>query len=98
MKNLLPIGSVVLLKDAKKSLMIVGTEQIDEDGNRYDYISCVFPEGYINDEIMFLFNHEDIIDVKFVGCINAESQTYNQLLKNAEMEAILNAGEDEDNA
>ena len=84
MKELLPIGSVVLLQEARKSLMIIGTRQVDEDGNQYDYISCIFPEGYINAETFFLFNHEDIAEVLFVGCINAESQAYNQLLKNEE--------------
>lgn len=81
MKELLPIGSVVLLKEATKSLMIVGTTQRDEEGNKYDYISVVFPEGYIDSETFFLFNHEDVVEVKFVGCINAESQTYTHLLR-----------------
>lgn len=85
MKELLPIGSVVMLKEATKSLMIVGIMQKDDDGREYDYISVVFPEGYINSETFFLFNHEDIVDVRFVGCINAESQTYMQLLKNMEL-------------
>ena len=82
MKELLPIGSVVLLKEATKSLMIIGIMQMDEDGGRYDYIACPFPEGYINAETFFLFDHEDIQDVRFVGCINAESQTYVQAVKN----------------
>ena len=85
MKELLPIGSVVRLKEATKSLIIVGTTQIDEDGNIYDYISCVFPEGYIDENTFFLFNHEDIEEVKFVGYINAESQTYAQFIKNQEI-------------
>ena len=85
MTNLLPIGSVVRLKEATKSLMIIGTEQIDEDGQKYDYISCVYPEGYIDSETFFLFAHEDIEEVNFVGYINAESQSYTQLLKNQEM-------------
>lgn len=82
MKELLPIGSIVLLKEATKSLMIVGMMQRDDEGREYDYIAVVFPEGYIDSETFFLFNHEDIVDVRFVGCINAESQTYMQLLKN----------------
>lgn len=84
MKELLPIGSVVLLKDATKSLMIVGTSQRDEEGREFDYISVVFPEGYINSDTFFLFNHEDIVDVNFVGYINAEVQTYLQMLRNEE--------------
>lgn len=85
MKNLLPIGSVVRLKEATKSLVIIGTQQIDEDGQEYDYISCIYPEGYIDSETFFLFAHEDIETVEFVGYINAESQTYNQLLKLEEL-------------
>ena len=88
MKDLLPIGTVVMLKEATKSLMIIGTTQIDEEGNKYDYIACIFPEGYINSKTFFLFNHEDIIDVKFVGYINAESQAYIQSLKNAELKKL----------
>lgn len=84
MKELLPIGSVVLLKEATKSLMIVGTSQRDEEGREFDYISVVFPEGYINSDTFFLFNHEDIVDVNFVGYINAEVQTYLQMLRNEE--------------
>ena len=81
MKDLLPIGSVVLLKEAEKSLMIVGILQKDETDRVFDYIAVLFPEGYLDAETFFLFNHEDIADVRFVGCINAESQTYPQLLK-----------------
>ena len=84
MKQLLPIGSVVLLQEATKSLMIIGTMQVDEDGNKYDYIACVFPEGYLDEETFFMFNHEDIETVQFIGYINAESQAYIQLLKNQE--------------
>ena len=57
MKNLLPIGSVVLLKEAEKSLMIVGTMQRDDEGHEFDYVSVLFPEGYINSDTFFLFNH-----------------------------------------
>lgn len=81
MKNLLPIGSVVRVVEGTKYLMIIGILQEDDEGNRYDYISCVFPEGYIDAETFFLFNHEDIAEVEFVGCINAETQVYVEDLK-----------------
>lgn len=87
MKDLLPLGSVVLLKEATKSLMIIGTTQKDDENRIFDYIAVVFPEGYINAETFFLFNHEDIEDVRFVGCINAESQVYTQILRNQEAES-----------
>lgn len=84
MKDLLPLGSVVLLDEATKSLIIVGTRQIDNEDNEYDYIACPFPEGYIDDETFFLFDHEDISEVKFIGFVNAETQLYSSAIREAE--------------
>ena len=46
----LPIGSVVILKGAKRKLMITGYIQIDlkKLDKVYDYSGCLFPEGIIN--------------------------------------------------
>ena len=39
MKNLLPIGSVVLLKDATKKLVIIGILQVNPSENKiYEYV------------------------------------------------------------
>ena len=84
MKNLLPLGSVVLVKEATKSLIIVGTRQKDNEGKKYDYVACLFPEGYINAEMFFLFNHEDIEKVRFVGYIDSEVQVYEQKIRELE--------------
>ena len=63
-KNLLPIGSVVLLKDGTKRLMIFGIKQTDNSTNiEYDYIGVLYPEGNIGENGQFLFNHEDIQNV-----------------------------------
>lgn len=85
MKNYLPLGSVVLLKEATKSLIIIGTMQIDNEGNEYDYISCAFPEGYIDSETFFLFNEDDISEVEFIGYVNAETQMYTQAINEAQL-------------
>ena len=84
MKEYFPIGTVVRLKEATKSLMIIGIMQGDDEGNEYDYVACMFPEGYIDSETFFLFNMEDIDRVLFVGCINVETQAYMQMLKEQE--------------
>jgi hypothetical protein len=81
MKKLLPIGSVVRLKEGKKYLMLIGILQRDDEGNEYDYIACVFPEGYIDEDTFFLFNHEDIEEVEFIGCVNVQTQLYMEELK-----------------
>ena len=66
-KELLPIGSVVKLKDATKRLMITGVIQTDIDGNDYDYIAVLYPEGNVTQETQFLFQHTDIEDIIFRG-------------------------------
>ena len=71
-KNLLPIGSVVQLKAAKKLLMIIGIKVMQDKNIVYDYISVMYPEGYVNRDIYFKFNHEDIEEVKFEGYYSEE--------------------------
>ena len=65
----MPIGSVVMLKEAEKPLMIYGIKQFDSDNPdvEYDYIGVVYPEGNIGAEFQYLFNHEDIEKVLFRG-------------------------------
>lgn len=89
MKTILPIGSVVQLHDAEKSLMIIGALQTAEDGTEYDYIACVFPEGYLDEDTFFLFNNEDIETVHFMGYVNAESQAYNTMIGSDEFRKII---------
>jgi len=75
-KNLLPIGSVVLLKDAEKKLMIVGWLPESDEGERHDYIGCFYPEGFVDIEHIFLFNQEDVDRVDFIGFTDAEFQLF----------------------
>ena len=77
MKALLPIGSVVLLKDATKKLMIIGILQVDQNKHTlYDYLAVPYPEGFLGADTNFLFQHEDINDVIFTGYRNPEQDTF----------------------
>ena len=68
MRELLPIGSVVLLKGATKRLFIVGRAQSVDNGEMlYDYSGCLYPEGYVSADDMFLFNHADIETIYSIG-------------------------------
>jgi hypothetical protein len=78
MKKLLPIGSVVLLDDAEKRLMVCGWLPETEDKQKYDYIGCYYPEGYIDAEQIFAFNHEQIKRVDYIGFADAEFQLFVQ--------------------
>lgn len=77
-KNLLPIGSIILLKGGEKKLMIYGIKQTDEEGTdkEYDYIGVMYPEGNIGSEYQYLFNHEDIVDVVFRGFEDTERKAF----------------------
>lgn len=83
-KNLLPIGSVVLLKEGEKKLMITGILQ--ENGRlrkkQFDYLGVLYPEGHTGDQA-FLFNHEDIQEIYFRGYEDAEREAFLKELSTA---------------
>lgn len=80
MKELLPAGSVVLLKNATKKLMIIGILQVKAETKLYDYLAVPYPEGYLGDGKNFLFNHEDIQEVIFRGYSEQERDAFMQLM------------------
>lgn len=81
MKDLLPVGSVVLLKDGEKRLMICGRIQTDiETGSDYDYCACYYPEGMISSKELFMFNNDDIKRVYFIGFQDSEEFQFRKFL------------------
>lgn len=77
-KELLPIGSVVLLQGGIRKLMIIGIKQFTEEnpGVEYDYSAVLYPEGFLGENTMFLFQHSDINDVIFRGYSNPEREKF----------------------
>ena len=79
--NLLPIGSIVLLKDSNKRLMIYGMFQQEENNDTvYDYIGVPYPEGFLNIQKCYLFNEELIDEVLYIGYIDSEFQVFKNKL------------------
>ncbi len=78
----LPIGTVVLLKGAKKRLMITGFCSFDEakKDKAYDYTGCLYPEGIISSKQMALFNHSQIEKVYHLGLRDEEEKQFKQKL------------------
>lgn len=73
MDKYLPLGSVVLLKGGSKRIMIYGRKQIQVGTDtEWDYIACLFPEGNINEEYTYLFNHDQIERIIFLGLQDEE--------------------------
>ncbi|ALC89275.1 hypothetical protein AM500_05350 [Bacillus sp. FJAT-18017] len=68
MKKYLPIGSIVLLKGGTKRIMIYGRQQKEMQSDKvWDYIACLYPEGNLSEDYMYLFNHDQIEKVFFIG-------------------------------
>lgn len=81
MKKLLPIGSVVLLREANKRIMIYGRLQNNiSNGKFYDYVACSYPEGNLDANKAILFNHEDIEKIYFIGFQDTEEIEYSKLI------------------
>lgn len=90
---MLPIGSVVVLKGGKKTLMIFGRKQISSINNKlWDYLACFYPEGNVGPEYCFLFNEEDIDEVVFTGYSDDANKEFERQLINS-----VNIEEDQDN-
>ena len=81
MKEYLPIGSVVTLKNTKKRIMIVGRLQnlIHRD-EVYDYAAVLYPEGLIDSEHFYLFNQEDIDCLFYIGLQDNEEFNFRYTL------------------
>ncbi len=79
----LPIGSVVLLKGADHRLMIIGyLRMLNATGDRvYDYSACSFPEGITDPDQIYVFDHEDIERLIYVGFQNQEQLDFSDRLQ-----------------
>ena len=73
--GLLPIGSVVLLKESTKRVMIVGVIQkgVENPDKLWDYVGVLFPEGYISSDKLFLFDNSQIDTIYQIGYLDVES-------------------------
>lgn len=77
-KNLLPIGSIVLLIGGEKKIMISGIKQTNQngEGEEYDYLGVLYPEGNIGEPFQYLFNHDDIKEIFFRGYEDEERKKF----------------------
>lgn len=78
MKDYLPIGSIVNLKNGKVKYMIIGYCKV-LNGQKIedkDYIACIYPLGLTDLENLILFNNEDIEKIHVYG---TKSEEYNNL-------------------
>lgn len=76
--GLLPIGSVVLVGNSTKKVMIIGLCQKggNEEIKLWDYAGVIFPEGYLDANKMFLFNNDQITQIFALGYQDAEQMEF----------------------
>ena len=67
--DLLPIGTVALIKGIVQPVMIYGRmqQQVDQEEKVWEYVACPYPQGHISDETNVFFNHDQIQQVIFKG-------------------------------
>lgn len=93
-EKFLPIGTVVLLKNGIKELMITSycpipkgnvydkSGKVDlEEGKMFDYGACFYPEGIIKSQQTFVFNHDQIERVCFKGYETEAQKKFSDTIK-----------------
>ena len=78
----LPIGTILLLKNATKNVMITGFASMSpETGEEiFDYSGCPYPEGFLNYNEVCVFNHDQIDKVIFQGYADEQEDNFKKLL------------------
>ena len=74
----LPVGTVVLLRNGTKRVMINGfcTMDASKPEKVYDYSGVLFPEGSLSSDQTLLFDHEQIVRVDHLGLDDAEEKAF----------------------
>lgn len=79
----LPIGSVCLLKNVKKKVMIMGYCIMPKNKKNviYDYSGCLYPEGVLSSDKTIFFNHDEIDKVYYKGYCDEDFDSFMLVLK-----------------
>lgn len=81
-EHLLPIGSVVRLKNAKKELLVFGIlQKHPSHDQQFDYIAVPYPEGFFDPRLQIAFNHPQIETVLFRGLEDEKHQAFRRSLE-----------------
>lgn len=91
LQHLLPLGTILTLKEGEKKVMIVGRiQKHEESGKLYDYAGVLYPEGMISSKELYLFYAEDIEYLYHIGMQDEEEFAFRAYIeKEAEKLGIL---------
>lgn len=84
-KKYLPLGTVVLMKGAKKRVMITGyiAKSPETKDKVWDYIGCMWPEGVISADKNLLFDHKNIDKIYAIGYTDEEQKRFMKVIDGA---------------
>ena len=77
----LPIGSIVVLKNNPKKVMVIGFLELN-NGIVYDYAGVFYPEGMVNKDNIVLFNESDIESILTNGYNDTLEKDFKNKLNN----------------
>lgn len=83
---MLPIGSIVYLREGTNKIMILNrapilpSEENEEKGIWYDYSGCFYPQG-LNPNNVFYFNEENIDEVVFEGFRDDDEERFQKIFQ-----------------
>ncbi len=83
-EKFLPIGTVVMLKNGTKRVMITGFCAVTKDSKDkvWDYSGCAYPEGFLNSNHTCLFDHSQIEKIYYLGLSDDdEEKAFKEKLK-----------------
>lgn len=82
----LPLGSLVLLKGAKKKVMVIGfmASSNETEDKVFDYMGCMYPEGVLSSDQTLVFNHEQIDQIYYMGYSDEEEKNFKNKIKELE--------------
>ena len=85
-EKFLPIGTIVLLKNGTRKLMITsylivtGGKDKSKEQKMFDYGGCPYPAGIIESSYAVGFNHEQIEKIVHMGHVDEEQKELNVIL------------------
>jgi len=86
MEKVLPLGSMVYLKEGSLKMMITGRSIVVQPKGKdkpllFDYSAVSHPVGYMSDNKLFYFNVENIDRVIFEGFSNEDDERFMEVAK-----------------
>ncbi|MBC1319402.1 DUF4176 domain-containing protein [Listeria welshimeri] len=78
MEELLPLGSVVRLKNGEQQLLIISRFALYNNQGvigYFEYSGCLYPNGQ-TDQTSYFFNQEDIEKIYFTGYVNEAEREF----------------------